>query len=155
RPGWSAVLAPTLHLGSYTFDAVGTVRVRQRVVRDAVADYGASMARAGFRHILVANGHGGPGPPVPPQGAAASVARRPGVRMASVTGHLAWEVLLGRLLPKIERALGRALSADERRAFAEDAHGGWWETSLMLMLRPDLVDGGYRSLGPARYPLAR
>ena len=61
RPGWAAVLAPTLHLGSFTFDAVGTVRVRQRVVRDALVDYGASLARAGFRWILIANGHGGPG----------------------------------------------------------------------------------------------
>ena len=26
RPGWSVVLAPTLHLGSFTFDSVGTVR---------------------------------------------------------------------------------------------------------------------------------
>ena len=36
RPGWSVVLAPTLHLGSFTFDSVGTVPIRQRVVRDAV-----------------------------------------------------------------------------------------------------------------------
>src|SRR5262249_6339952 len=41
RPGWSAVLAPTLHLGSFTFQTVGTINVRQRVVRDAVIDYGA------------------------------------------------------------------------------------------------------------------
>ena len=40
RPGWSVVLAPTLYLGSFTFDAVGTVNVRQRVVRDALVDYG-------------------------------------------------------------------------------------------------------------------
>src|SRR5262249_13869592 len=33
RPGWTALLAPTLPLGSFTFDAVGTVTVRQRVVR--------------------------------------------------------------------------------------------------------------------------
>ena len=50
RPGWSAVLAPTLHLGSFTFDSVGTVAVRQRVVRDALVDYGRAFARAGFRH---------------------------------------------------------------------------------------------------------
>ena len=56
RPGWSAVLAPTLHLGSFTFDAPGTVTVRQRVVRDAVVDYGLSLARAGFRFIVVSNG---------------------------------------------------------------------------------------------------
>jgi creatinine amidohydrolase len=50
RPGWTAVLAPTLHLGSYTFHAPGTVTVRARAVRDVVVDYGRSLAQAGFRH---------------------------------------------------------------------------------------------------------
>jgi len=31
RPGWTVVLAPTLHLGSFTFDAPGTVSVRRRI----------------------------------------------------------------------------------------------------------------------------
>lgn len=154
RPGWSAVLAPTLYLGSFTFDTVGTVKVRQRVVRDAAVDYGAALARAGFRWILVSNGHGGPGHLVALEEAAALVSRRYGVTMASFTGHLAWEFLRGRYLPKIEAALGRPLSEDERQAFAEDAHGGWWETSIMLLLRPDLVDGSYRTLPPARYSLS-
>jgi len=154
RPGWCAVLAPTLHLGSFTFDTVGTVKVRQRVVRDAVTDYGAALARAGFRWILVSNGHGGPGHLVALEEAAALVSRRYGITMASFTGHMAWEFLRGRYLPKIEAALGRPLSDDERKAFAEDAHGGWWETSIMLLLRPDLVDGGYRTLPPARYTLS-
>jgi creatinine amidohydrolase len=154
RPGWSVVLAPTLHLGSFTFDAVGTVSVRQRVVRDALVDYGASLARAGFRFILVANGHGGPGHLTALEEAAAIVSRRHRILMASFTGHLAWQFLRGRYLERMETALGRPLAAAERLAFAEDAHGGWWETSLMLMLRPDLVDGAYRDLPPARYRLA-
>lgn len=153
RPGWAVVLAPTLHLGSFTFDTVGTVRVRQRVVRDVVVDYGRALARAGFRHILVSNGHGGPGHLVALEEAAAIVSRRHRVTMASFTGHLAWEFLRGRLLPRIEAGLGRALSPVEREAFAEDAHGGWWETSIMLALRPDLVDDGYRTLPAARYSL--
>jgi hypothetical protein len=73
--------------------------------------------------------------------------------MASVSGHLAWQFLRGRYVEKIAAALGRPLSDDERQAFAEDAHGGWWETSLMLLLRPDLVDPSYRTLPPARYSL--
>ena len=153
RPGWTVVLAPTLHLGSFTFDTVGTVRVRQRVVRDVVVDYGRALARAGFRHILVSNGHGGPGHLVALEEAAAIVSRRHRVTMASFTGHLAWEFLRGRLLPRIEAGLGRPLSPAEREAFSEDAHGGWWETSLMLALRPDLVDDGYRTLPAARYSL--
>src|SRR5262249_52274924 len=155
RAGWSVVLVPTLHLGSFAFESVGTISVRQRVVRDAVIDYGAALARAGFRHILIANGHGGAGHLVALDEAAASVSRRYGVSMTSVTGHLAWEFLRGRLRPKIEAALGRRLSDEERRAFSEDAHGGWWETSIMLMLRPDLVHEAYRDLEPARYSLPR
>jgi len=153
RPGWSVVLAPTLHLGSFTFDTVGTVAVRQRLVRDVVVDYGRALARAGFRHILVSNGHGGPGHLVALEEAAAIVSRRHRVPMASFTRHLAWEFLRGRLLPQIEAGLGRPLSPAERLAFSEDAHGGWWETSLMLALRPDLVDDGYRTLPAARYSL--
>jgi len=153
RPGWTVLLAPTLPLGSFTFDAVGTVSVRQRVVRDAVVDYGRSLARTGFRYILVANGHGGPGHLTALEEASAIVARRHHVMMASVSGHLAWQFLRGRYTEKIVAALGRPLSDDERRAFSEDAHGGWWETSLMLLIRPDLVDPSYRSLPPARYSL--
>ena len=153
RPGWSVVLAPTLHLGSFTFDAVGTVPVRQRVVRDVLVDYGSALGRAGFRHILVSNGHGGPGHLVALEEAAAIVSRRHRITMASFSGHLAWEFLRGRLLPRIEAGLGRPLSEPERTAFSEDAHGGGWETSIMLVLRPDLVNEGYRRLPAARYSL--
>ncbi|MGH7355518.1 MAG: creatininase family protein [Candidatus Rokuibacteriota bacterium] len=151
RPDWSVVLAPTLHVGSFTFDTVGTVAVRQRVVRDVLVDYGDALARAGFRWLFVANGHAGPTHLAALEEAAAIVSRRHGVTMASFTGHLAWEFLRGRYVEKIEAALGRTLSGDERQAFAEDAHGGWWETSLMLLLRPDLVDGSFRDLPPATY----
>jgi len=151
RPGWSVVLAPTLYMGSFTFDTVGTVAVRQRVVRDMLVDYGDALARAGFRWIFIANGHAGPTHLAALEEAAAIVTRRHGVTMASFTGHLAWEFLRGRYMEKIEVALGHKLTEEERRAFAEDAHGGWFETSLMLLLRPDLVDGAYRDLPAARY----
>jgi creatinine amidohydrolase len=153
RAGWTVVLTPTLPLGSFTFEAVGTIGVRQRVVRDAVVDYGRALARAGFRYIMVSNAHAGPGHLVALEEAAAMVSRRHGVAMASFTGHMAWEFFRGRYLARIEASLGRSLTPEERRAFADDAHGGWWETSLMLLLHPDLVDTGYRDLPPTRYPL--
>jgi creatinine amidohydrolase len=153
RPGWSAVLAPTLHLGCFTFHAPGTLTVRQRVVRDALVDYGHSLARAGFRHVVVANGHAGPTHLAALDEAAAIVSRRWGVRMTSLSGHLVWQFRSGRFLDRVEAALGRPLSDDERRAFADDAHAGWWETSMMLLLRPDLVDGAWSALPPATYSL--
>jgi len=155
RPGWSAVLAPTLYLGSFALDGVGTVQVRPRVVRDALVDYGASLARAGFRYVLVANGHAGPTHLAALDEASAIVGRRTGVMMASLSGHVFSKFRSGQFLDRVETALGRALTADERRAFADDAHGGWWETSMMLMLRPELVDEGFRDLPPATYSLPR
>jgi creatinine amidohydrolase/Fe(II)-dependent formamide hydrolase-like protein len=153
RPGWSVVLAPTLYLGSFTFEAVGTMSVRQRVVRDAVVDYGRSLARGGFRYVLVANGHAGPTHLTALDEASAIVGRRHRVTMASLSGHLAWSFRTGRFLDDVEKALGRSLTEAERKAFAEDAHGGWWETSMMLMLHPELVDETYRHLPPATYSL--
>ena len=156
RPGWAAVIAPTLHVGSFTFEATGTLPVRQRVVRDLLVDYGEGLARAGFRHVLVSNGHGGPGHLVALEEAASRVSRRHGIVMASITGHLMWDFLRGRFLDRIESALGRPLSWEEKQAVREDSHGGLWETSVMLWLRPDLVDSGFRSLPAARYsPLDR
>ena len=140
-------------MAAFTFETVGTITVRQRVVRDALIDYGRSLARAGFRYILVANGHAGPGHLTALDEAAAIVSRRHDVTMASFTGHLAWQFLRGRYVERIEAELGRALTAEEREAFADDAHGGWWETSLMLLLRPELVSDAYRTLPPARYSL--
>ena len=153
RPGWSAVLAPPLYLGCHAFEAPGTVTVRQRALRAVVVDYGASLARAGFRYILIANGHAGPGHLVALEEAAALVSRRHRVTMAAFTGQLAWDFLRGRRLDRIATALGRPLTGEERQAFAQDAHGGFWETSVMLLLRPELVDGAYRALPGAAYPL--
>jgi creatinine amidohydrolase len=153
RPGWSAVLAPSLHLGCFTFHAPGTVTVRQRVVRDALVDYGQSLARAGFRHVVVANGHAGPTHLAALDEAAALVSRRWGVSMTSLSGHLVWRFRSGRFLDRVETALGRLLTDEERRAFADDAHAGWWETSMMLLLRPDLVAEAWSALPPATYSL--
>ncbi len=156
RPGWTTVLAPTLHLGCFAFEAPGTVSVRQRVLRDVLVDYGEALARAGFRFILVANGHAGPTHLAALEEAAATVSRRRGVRMASLSGHLVWRFRSPRFRDRVETALGRPLTDAERKAFAEDAHAGWWETSMMLLVRPDLVDESYRTLPPAVYsPLER
>jgi creatinine amidohydrolase len=151
RPGWSAVLVPTLHLGSFTFDAPGTVTVRQRVLRDVVIDYGESLARSGFRYIFITNGHGGPGHLAALDEAAAVVCRRYRITMASLSSHLVWRFLTGAYADKMEAALGRPLTDIERQAFRDDAHGGWWETSMMLLLRPELVDGSYRDLPAKTY----
>ena len=153
KPGWTALIGPSIPIGASAFDQAGTLLVRARTVRNAALDYGAALARHGFRTILVTNGHGGPRHIVALEEAAAVVSRRYGVRMLSVSGPVLWNVLRGKFTDRLEPLLGRALTEAEREALRGDAHGGLWETSLLMQVRPDLVDPRHAQLPPMRFPL--
>ena len=153
KPGWRVLIGPALPLGAWTFDESGTLRTRARTVRNMVLDYGAALAEQGFRYILVTNAHGGPGHVVALEEAAAAVSRRYGVRMLSVSGPILWKVLRGGFNERLESVLGRPLAPAERDGLYGDAHAGIWETSLILKIRPELVDPGFRELVPQRFLL--
>jgi creatinine amidohydrolase len=153
RPGWTVLLGPSLPIGASAFDKAGTLLVRARTVRNATLDYGAALARHGFRYILVTNAHAGPRHVVALEEAAAVVSRRHGARMLSVSGPVLWKFLRGRFTDRLGPLLGRALTPAEREALRGDAHAGLWETSLLMQVRPELVDPAYRSLPPMRFPI--
>ena len=153
KPGWTVLLGPSLPFGASAFDHAGTLLVRARTVRNATLDYGAALARHGFRFILVTNGHAGPRHVVALEEAAASVTRRFGVRMLSVSGPILWKFLRGQFSHRLESLLGRPLTPAEREAMQGDAHGGLWETSLLLRARPELVAPGFTALPAVRFPL--
>jgi len=69
--------------------------------------------------------------------AAAAVSRRYKVRMFSVSGPVLWEFMRGRYANRLEAILGRPFTAVEREALSGDTHAGMWETSLVLMSRPN------------------
>lgn len=153
KPGWTAVIGPPIPVGASAFDKAGTLLVRARTVRNTALDYGAALGRHGFRFIIVTNGHGGPRHLVALEEAAAAVSRRYGVRMLSVSGPILWNLLRGRYTGRLEPLLSRPLTDAERDALRGDAHGGLWETSLLMRVRPDLVDRAHASLAPVRFPL--
>jgi creatinine amidohydrolase len=153
RPDWTVLIGPPIPIGASAFDAPGTLLARVRTVRNATLDYGAALARHGFEYILVTNGHGGPRHIVALEEAALAVSRRHGVRMLSVSGPVIWSLLRGHYNNRLEHLLGRPLTAAERNAIQGDAHAGFWETSLMLCIRPELVDTSYTTLPPMRFSL--
>ena len=81
KPGWTVLIGPSLPIGASAFDHAGTLLARARTVRNAALDYGAALARHGFRYILVTNGHAGPRHVVALEEGAAVVSRRYGVRI--------------------------------------------------------------------------
>jgi len=153
KPGWTVLIGPSLPIGASAFDHAGTLLVRARTVRNAALDYGAALARHGFQYILVMNAHAGPRHVVALEEAAALVSRRYGVRMLSVSGPVLWKFLRGTYMDRLEPLLGRPLTPAEREAMRGDAHGGLWETSLLLRNRPELVDPAFARLAPIRFSL--
>lgn len=153
KPDWTVLVGPSLPIGASAFDQAGTLLVRARTVHNAALDYGAALARHGFRYILVTNGHAGPRHVVALEEAAAVVSRRYGVRMLSVSGPVLWRFLRGEFVQRLEPVLGRPLATEEREALRGDVHGGLWETSLLKRVRPDLVDPTYSTLPPMRFTL--
>ena len=153
KPGWTVLMGPPIPIGASAFDHAGTLLARPRTVRIVTLDYGAALARHGFRYIFVTNAHAGPRHVVALEEAAAVVSRRFGVRMLSLSGPILWKLLRGKLTSQLEPLLGRALTPAERTALRGDAHGGLWETSLVLRIRPELVDPSYIRLPPIRFLL--
>ena len=153
RPGWTVLIGPGLPIGASAFDRAGTLLARPRTVRNATLDYGASLARHGFRYVLVLNGHGGPRHIVALEEAAAAVSRRCKVRMFSVSGPVLWKFMRGGYASRLEATLGRPFTAAEREALNGDTHAGMWETSLVLQARPELVKPGYAALPAVKFRL--
>jgi creatinine amidohydrolase len=152
-PGWTVLIGPSLPVGASVFERAGTLRVRARTLRRAAQDYGAALARHGFKYILLMNAHAGPRHILALEQASAAVSSRYNARMVSLSGPVLWRFLRGKYTNRLEDLIGRGLTLDEREAMRGDAHAGLWETSLLLRARPELVSGEYRSLTPQRFPL--
>ena len=99
----------------------GTVTLSAATLAAVVHDIGASVARAGFRRLVLLNSHGGN----------RTVLEYLARDVREATGLMVFPVSTFLLGLEFE-----PISADEARW---GTHAGDWETSLMLALAPDLV----------------
>lgn len=153
KPGWTVLLGPPLPVGASAFDRAGTLLVRVKTIRRAVQDYGAALARHGFKYILLMNAHAGARHLLALEEAAMAVSRRHRVRMLSLSTPVLWRFLRGKYTHRLESLMGRALTPEELEALRGDMHAGLWETSILLRTRPELVDAEHHNLAPQRFSL--
>jgi len=148
KPDWNVVMIPPLYLGTYVFKFVGSVVHRQRVILNVLKDYGKSIADWGFKHIVLFSAHGGAGHIAVLEEAAKKISRKYKIRMISLTGKIAIDFLFGKFIEKIQANLQRPLDEKEISNLKYDYHAGWWETSMMLKIRPDLVKESFKEFPP-------
>jgi creatinine amidohydrolase len=133
-----ALFLPTLWLGSseHHKDFPGTISLPPSLYAENIKSIARSILRAGFRRIFFLNGHGGNETP-----AAQALTELVGECDAADASHLLlaswWQ-------------LGRDVLNAERHGMSTPSisHACEYETSLMLAVRPDLVDCNATQLCP-------
>lgn len=121
-----AVLLPAVYysFNEHHMDFPGTIAVEGETIVRYVTDIGVSLARHGFRKVLLVNGHGSNVPFLD------IAARNITNRTEAVCAMVPWWNLIPREL---------LASLRESEFPGGMAHGCELETSVMLHLRPDLV----------------
>lgn len=144
KPGWSVVVFPTIPLGNsgandiggkYSFP--GTYTVRFSTLRTIFMDLATELGEQKFRWVFVIHGHGAPNHVRALDQAGDYFRETYGGRMVNLTG----------LMPVIAAWDGKKTES-ERKEDGLPIHAGMDETSMMLALRPDLVNPAYKTAKP-------
>lgn len=124
----SVVVAPILFFGNshHHFPFPGVMSLQSHNFMAAVTDGLEGLVKSGFRKVVVLNGHGGNSNPINVVGQ--DLVNRLGNPVACATGDY-WNIARPALLEKEFMASGLI-----------PGHAGRFETSLVLGVRPDLVD---------------
>ncbi len=146
RPEWTVVQLPSLPLGTDELPLAGSMNANQRTVYRALLAHGRSLAHAGYRYIVVTNGHGGPRHAAALEYACRRISTRHGVQMFTPSILALHRIITGQCFDVVESILGRPLTDPERRGGLAGEHAGTWETSFMLAENAALVDPGYTQL---------
>lgn len=146
RPDFDAVVCRGIPLGTQLYKQPGSLRIDGGTLYKIMTGVGASLAIWGYRYIFVLSGHGSPRDMVALESACRKVSRKFKIRMHNLSGTIAVRFLSGEFTDRISSNLSRPLTDEERGLLQKDTHGGWWETSMMLYLKSELVDERYRSL---------
>ena len=147
RPGWTAVVFPTIPLGSGGANEIGgrfafpgTYAVRPATLRAVFMDLADGFGEQGFRWLFVVHAHGSPDHNRALDQAGDYFHERYGGGMVNLWGLMVDE---GR-----ERLLESALGAEGMAENGFTVHGGAAEHSMILSLRPDVVSDAIHSAGP-------
>lgn len=128
------------------FTQAGSVWISRETLKSIVLDLAGHMVRYGFRYVFPVGFHGGAEQCVALEEVCAQMrAAHPGLVMFEPAGY----VMAGAehdMTPGVATLLGRPLTPKEEVALKGSIHAAMFETSMMLYLRPDLVDPAYKHL---------
>lgn len=141
HPEITVIRLPVIYTGTDVLPKSGSLMFRCGTLIAVLTDLGRTLSKQGFKHIWIANFHGGPRHIVCLEAAADKVNKKYGARMVSL-----FSVMINRLgvdESHMENLLGH-IAGLSGESLDGDAHAGVIETSMMLHLAPETVDACYR-----------
>jgi creatinine amidohydrolase len=147
RPDVTCVVAPVSPLGSGTVPYLGTIGSPPRLVRDVLMRMGRAFARDGFRFIVAVSGHLAMSHLLAMETAARKVSQRYGVQMIAPVASILRSAQRDPLLVEQCAGLPEPITGKVLASLLHEHHAGALETSLMLAIRPDLVQTEFQRLG--------
>ena len=148
HPELTAVLVPITPLGSGTAPYLGSIGVPPRLIEDVLLRMGRAFARDGFRSIVIISGHLALSQLMAMERAARKISKRYGIRMIALGTSVFRSALRSPELLHACAELSEPLPRKVLESLVRTHHAGALETSLMLHLRPDLVQPEFRQLAP-------
>ncbi|MBN1312518.1 MAG: creatininase family protein [Anaerolineae bacterium] len=128
------------------FTQAGSVWLSRETLKSIVSDVAGHMVRYGFRYLFPISFHGGPEQCVVLEEICSEMRERyPNLVMFEPAGYVMAGAELD-MAPGVATLLGRPLNPKEEVALKGSIHASMFETSMMLSLRPELVDPSYKSL---------
>ncbi|MCX8073123.1 MAG: creatininase family protein [Candidatus Binatia bacterium] len=146
HPDWTVVLLPHLPVGTDELPLPGSVNVKPHTFYRLLWDQVRSLVEAGYRYIVLTNGHGGPRHAAAIENVCRRMSRRYGVSVFSPSILALHRIISGQRFAEVEAVLGRALSAEEREGLLAGEHAGGWETAFQLAADVKTVEPTWQSL---------
>ncbi len=157
----NVVLHPTLFLGTSTLTLPGSIEVRAHALHAVLWDVTSSLAKFGFRKIILFGAHGGPRHMVVLEEIAAKLRWRYNARAISATAKYLLEMVQGSFKDKILEQiptealneLKNAFGQNFEGGFVSDYHAGLIETSFVMAIDRSLVRDSYQSGVDLKIPI--
>ncbi len=136
---------PALPLGVGGVEKPGTLSHSAATMEQAVLETGSGLKRWGFPRLILVSAHAGREHLISLEGAAQKLTAQ-GLATLSLASRLVPWLFSDDFIAELEEEAGQTFPEQERSYLKQDGHAGWWETSLMLLHRPETVKSGYRTL---------
>lgn len=135
----NTVVFSGLAAGAGGLQEPGTISTDKERIGQLVNDYGGKLADWGFRFGLTVSIHAGQYHLQALESAYERL-RAKGFTFLPLTNRLLSWFFSADFIEQISALLPQPLNGKERQMLAEDGHAGWWETAMMTLAAPHLVN---------------